>query len=417
MICNADEGDPGAFMDRAVIEGHPYKVLEGLMIASYAIGASVAYVYIRAEYPLAIKRLEIAIKNLKSVGLLGEDILDTGFNLDIIIKKGAGAFVCGEETALIHSIEGKRGMPKPRPPYPAIKGLFDKPTIINNVETLANIPNIINNGWKAFASKGTEGTKGSKVFALSGKVKYSGLIEVEMGTTLKDIIYKIAGGIPNNKQYKAAQIGGPSGGCIPASNLDTPIDYESLKSVGAMMGSGGLVVMDEDTCMVDVARFFMEFITRESCAKCTPCREGTKQMLNLLNGIVNNEKNRFRKNSIEMLQELGHVVKDTSLCGLGQTAPNPVLSTMKWFPDEYEEHVEEIKCRAHVCTSMFNFYIDADKCVGCTLCAKACPVDTIEGTVKETHKIIQANCIKCGACFSVCNFDAVKKVDKLTKEL
>ena len=413
LICNADEGDPGAFMDRAVIEGDPHRLLEGMAIAAYAIGASKAYVYIRAEYPLAIKRLIAAIAQAKSYGLLGHNILDSGFNLDIIIKQGAGAFVCGEETALIHSIEGKRGMPRPRPPFPAVRGLFDKPTIINNVETLANLPSLVSNGAAWFSSIGTAGSKGTKVFALSGKVSRTGLVEVAMGTTMRQIIFDIGGGIPNGKAYKAAQIGGPSGGCIPTQHLDIQIDYESLKTVGAIMGSGGLVIMDEDTCMVDVAKFFMDFIQRESCGKCIPCREGTRRMLEILQRITRGRRNESGVAALERfkgvmhLNRLAEVIKDASLCALGQTAPNPVLSTLRWFRDEYEAHIYERRCPAGVCTELLTYRIEAAKCKGCTLCAKKCPAEAIMGTPKSPHYIIPDKCIGCGTCVDVCRFHAV----------
>ena len=414
MICNADEGDPGAFMDRAVIEGDPHRLLEGLALASYAIGATKAYIYIRAEYPLAIERLIGAIAQAKEFGLLGENILDSGMKLDIVIKKGAGAFVCGEETALIHSIEGKRGMPRPRPPFPAVRGLFDKPTIINNVETLANLPGILDNGPEWYASVGTEGSKGTKVFALSGKVALTGLVEVAMGTTVREVVFDIGGGIANGRAYKATQIGGPSGGCIPEQHLDIEIDYESLKTVGAMMGSGGLVVMDEDTCMVDVAKFFMDFIQRESCGKCIPCREGTRRMLETLERITSGRKGdetsaleRFQ--SVMYLDRLAKVIQDTSLCGLGQTAPNPILSTLNFFRDEYEAHVFERRCPAGVCSDLLRFTIDEVKCVGCTACARKCPTQAIHGAVKSPHYIVEDKCIRCGACFDVCKFAAVVK--------
>ncbi len=413
LVCNADEGDPGAFMDRAVIEGDPHRLVEGLGIAAYAIGASKAYVYIRAEYPLAIERLEAAIAQAQDAGLLGYNILDSGFSLDIIIKQGAGAFVCGEETALIHSIEGKRGMPRPRPPFPAVEGLFGKPTIINNVETLANLPEILNAGPDKFAAIGTESSKGTKVFALSGKVANTGLVEVAMGTKVRDIIFAIGGGIPNDKTFKAVQIGGPSGGCLPTNLLDTEIDYESLKLVGAMMGSGGLVVMDEDTCMVDLAKFFMDFIQRESCGKCIPCREGTKQLLQTLEQITSGRAGetgwgaleRFR--GVMHMDQLGKVIKDTSLCGLGQTAPNPVLSTLRWFRHEYEAHVFERRCPAGACTELLRYTIDAEKCKGCTLCIKKCPADAIMGNPKSPHYILPDKCIGCGSCIEACRFDAV----------
>jgi NADH:ubiquinone oxidoreductase subunit F (NADH-binding)/Pyruvate/2-oxoacid:ferredoxin oxidoreductase delta subunit len=413
MICNADEGDPGAFMDRAVIEGDPHRVLEGLAIAAYAIGAKKAYIYIRAEYPLAIARLESAIASARNYGLIGENILDSGFNFEIVIKKGAGAFVCGEETALMHSIEGRRGMPRPRPPYPADSGLFGKPTIINNVETLANLPGIILNGVEKFTALGTSGSHGTKVFALSGKIKRTGLVEVAMGTKLRDIVFNIGGGIPNNKKYKAVQIGGPSGGCIPEQHLDIEIDYESLKQVGAMMGSGGLVVMDEDTCMVDLAKFFMDFIQRESCGKCIPCREGTRQMLNTLEELTHGRKRekgadaleRFR--SVMYLPRLAEVIRDTSLCGLGQSAPNPVLSTLHWFREEYEAHIYERKCPAGVCAELLVYSIDQEKCTGCTLCMRQCPANAIVGEKKSAHYILNDECIGCGACADICRFGAV----------
>lgn len=416
LICNADEGDPGAFMDRAVIEGDPHRLLEGMAIAAYAIGASKAYVYIRAEYPLAIKRLNIALEQAHEYGLLGENIFETGIDFDIKVKIGAGAFVCGEETALMHSIEGKRGMPRPRPPFPTTSGLFGKPTVINNVETLSNIPSIIEKGKEWYTSIGTENSKGTKVFALSGKVNLTGLIEIPMGTTIRDIIFKIAGGIPNNKKYKAVQIGGPSGGCITEENLDIEIDYDSLLEVGAMMGSGGLVVMDEDTCMVDVAKFFMDFIQRESCGKCIPCREGTKRMLEILESITskpvstsNNEAlDRFK--GIMQLEKLAHVIKDSSLCGLGQSAPNPVLSTLRWFRDEYDAHIYDRKCPAGACTNLRTFKIDVDKCTGCTICKRKCPTGAIIGSKKAPHFIVEDKCIGCGACEEACKFKAIDVV-------
>ncbi len=413
LICNADEGDPGAFMDRAVIEGDPHRLVEGLALAAYGIGASKAYVYIRAEYPLAIERLKTALAQARAYGLLGENVLGSGFSLEIIIKQGAGAFVCGEETALIHSVEGKRGMPRPRPPFPAVSGLFGKPTIINNVETLANLPLLVANGPDWFASVGTETSKGTKVFALSGKVTLTGLVEVAMGTTVRDVVFAIGGGIPENKQYKAVQIGGPSGGCIPAQHLDIQIDYESLKTVGAMMGSGGLVVMDEDTCMVDVAKFFMDFIQRESCGKCIPCREGTKRMLEILERITRARRNETGHDALErfkgvmQLERLSEVIRDTSLCGLGQTAPSPVLSTLQWFRDEYEAHVYERKCPAGACRELLHYRIDPDLCKGCTLCAKHCPVGAIKGAPKSPHYIVEEECIACGACVESCRLNAV----------
>ena len=418
LICNADEGDPGAFMDRAVIEGCPHRLLEGMAIAAHAIGANKAYVYIRAEYPLAIRRLETAIEQAKAYGLLGKGILGKGFDLELIIKKGAGAFVCGEETALIHSIEGKRGMPRPRPPFPAVSGLFDKPTIINNVETLANVPGIVYEGPAAFNCMGTEGSKGTKVFALSGKVNRTGLAEVAMGTTIRQIVFDVAGGIANEKTFKAVQMGGPSGGCIPAQHLDIEIDYDSLKSVGAIMGSGGMVVMDEDTCMVDLAKFFMDFIQRESCGKCIPCREGTRRMLEILERITRGRRyekdmdalERFR--GIMYLEQLAQNIKDTSLCGLGQTAPNPVLSTLRWFREEYEEHVYDRHCPAGACQELRTFRIDQELCKGCTLCATKCPADAIVGEAKQAHYILEDVCIGCGTCVDVCRSGAIQLVRK-----
>lgn len=413
LICNADEGDPGAFMDRAVIEGDPFRLLEGMTIAAYGIGASKGYIYIRAEYPLAIERLYFAIDKAKKYGLIGENILGSGFNFDLQIKMGAGAFVCGEETALINSIEGKRGMPKPRPPYPAASGLFGKPTIINNVETLANVPFVFQKGHEYFSSFGTATSKGTKVFALSGRVELTGLVEVEMGTTVREIVFSIGGGIPNGLKYKAAQIGGPSGGCIPESNLDIEIDYEKLKTVGAMMGSGGLVVMDENTCMVDVAKFFMDFIQRESCGKCIPCREGTKRMLEILEMITRSRAKETKTQALERFQgvmqltELAEVIKSTSLCGLGQTAPNPVLSTLNWFRKEYDAHIYERRCPAGACKDLLSYKVIESKCKGCTLCAKKCPAGAIKGAAKSPHYIIDEKCIKCGACIDACPFDAI----------
>ncbi len=413
LICNADEGDPGAFMDRAVIEGDPHRLVEGLAISAYAIGASKCYVYIRAEYPLAIRRLEDAIAQAEAAGLLGVDILGSGVELKVMIKQGAGAFVCGEETALIHSVEGRRGMPRPRPPFPAIKGLFDKPTIINNVETMANIPGIVANGSEWFSGVGTQTSKGTKVFALSGKVVRTGLVEVAMGTPLREVVFAIGGGIPDAKAYKAVQIGGPSGGCIPAQHLDIEIDYESLKTVGAMMGSGGLVVMDEATCMVDVAKFFMDFIQRESCGKCIPCREGTRRMLEILERITRGRKKEDGDGALERfkgvmyLERLADVIKDTSLCGLGQTAPNPVLSTLRWFRDEYEAHIYERRCPAHVCPELLTYTVDQELCKGCTLCAKTCPGGAILGAPKSPHTIDMDKCVGCGTCLNVCRFEAI----------
>lgn len=416
LICNADEGDPGAFMDRAVIESDPHRLVEGMALAAYGIGASKAYVYIRAEYPLAIKRLKAALAQAEENHLIGDNILGTDFHLHVIIKMGAGAFVCGEETALIHSIEGKRGMPRPRPPFPAISGLFGKPTIINNVETLANLPTLVAEGAEWFSAVGTKTSKGTKVFALSGKVSRTGLVEVAMGTPVRKIVFDIGGGIPNGKAYKAVQIGGPSGGCIPTQHLDIDVDYESLKTVGAMMGSGGLVVMDEDTCMVDVAKFFMDFIQRESCGKCIPCREGTRRMLEILQRITRGRKKergiealeRFK--SVLHLQGLAETIRDTSLCGLGQTAPNPVLSTLRWFRDEYEAHIYDRSCPAAVCTELVTYSIDAEKCRGCTLCAKKCPAQAIVGAAKSPHHVVVDKCIGCGCCLDACRFDAVTKV-------
>ncbi|MFP4052668.1 MAG: NADH-ubiquinone oxidoreductase-F iron-sulfur binding region domain-containing protein [Phycisphaerae bacterium] len=413
LVCNADEGDPGAFMDRAVIEGDPHRLIEGMAIAAYAIGATRAYIYIRAEYPLAIDRLKLAIAQAMAYGLLGRNIYDSGFDLELVIKMGAGAFVCGEETALIHSIEGKRGMPRPRPPFPAVRGLFDKPTIINNVETFANVPRVLAEGAEAFAAVGTEGSKGTKVFALSGKIQRTGLVEVAMGTSLRQIIFDVGGGVPEGRTFKAVQIGGPSGGCIPTQHLDIEIDYESLKGVGAMMGSGGLVVMDDKTCMVDVAKFFMDFIQRESCGKCIPCREGTRRMLEILERITTSRKteqgldalHRFR--GVMYMNRLAEVIKDTSLCGLGQTAPNPVLSTLRWFRDEYEAHVYERKCPAGACVELLEYSIDAEKCKGCTACMKKCPTGAIMGAAKSPHYIVPDKCIGCGTCVSICRFDAV----------
>jgi len=413
LICNADEGDPGAFMDRAVIEGDPHRLIEGMAIAAFAIGATKSYVYIRAEYPLAIKRLKVALEQAKEYGLLGENIFNSGVELNIKVKMGAGAFVCGEETALIHSIEGKRGMPRPRPPFPAISGLFGKPTIINNVETLSNLPFIIEKGEEYFASIGTENSKGTKVFALSGKIEKTGLVEIPMGTSVRNVVFNIAGGIPNNKKFKSVQIGGPSGGCITEQNLDILIDYESLLEAGAMMGSGGLVVMDEDTCMVDVAKFFMDFIQRESCGKCIPCREGTRRMSEILEDISQKPKHNDKHEALRrfkgvtQLEKLGQVIKDTSLCGLGQTAPNPVLSTIKWFRHEYEEHIYERKCSSNVCTDLRVFTIDVDKCTGCTICARKCPTDAIIGSRKAPHFVVDDKCIACGTCFDVCKFDSI----------
>ncbi|MBU1013405.1 MAG: NADH-quinone oxidoreductase subunit NuoF [Bacteroidetes bacterium] len=416
LICNADEGDPGAFMDRAVIEGDPHKLIEGMAIAAFGIGATKAYIYIRAEYPLAIERLYLAIQQAKDYGLVGKNIFGTGVDFEIKVKMGAGAFVCGEETALMQSIEGKRGMPKPRPPFPTTSGLFGKPTVINNVETLSNVPEIIEKGKEWFASIGTEKSKGTKVFALSGKITLTGLIEVPMGTTIRDILFKIAGGIKDGKKFKAVQIGGPSGGCITEQNLDIQIDYDSLLAVGAMMGSGGLVVMDEDTCMVDVAKFFMDFIQRESCGKCIPCREGTKRMLEILESITNKPHSQTNNEALErfkgimQLEKLARVIKDTSLCGLGQSAPNPVLSTLLWFRDEYDAHIYDRKCPAGICTNLRTFKIDVDVCTGCTVCSKKCPTGAIIGAKKTPHFIVEDKCIGCGSCEEVCKFNAISVV-------
>jgi NADP-reducing hydrogenase subunit HndC len=404
VVCNADEGDPGAFMDRSVLEGDPHAVLEAMAIAGYAIGASQGYIYVRAEYPIAVERLTIAINQAKELGLLGKNIFGMGFDFDIGIRLGAGAFVCGEETALLTSVEGKRGEPRPRPPFPANEGLWAKPTIINNVETYANITRIIRYGADWFASMGTEKSKGTKVFALAGKIKNTGLIEVPMGTTLRTIVYDIGGGILNDKKFKAVQIGGPSGGCIPASLLDTPIDYDNLIAAGAMMGSGGLIVMDEDTCMVDIARFFLEFTQDESCGKCPPCRIGTKRMLELLTKIT---EGKGTMEDIDNLETLAKTIKSSALCALGQTAPNPILSTLKYFRSEYEAHIKEKKCPAGVCKSLLSYEIMADKCRGCGLCARNCPVNAISGKVKEPYVIDAEKCIKCGACMDKCKFGAV----------
>ena len=406
VCCNADEGDPGAFMDRSVLEGDPHAVLEAMAIAGYAIGANQGYIYVRAEYPIAVKRLEIAIAQAREYGLLGDNIFGTDFSFDIGIRLGAGAFVCGEETALMNSIEGMRGEPRPRPPFPAVKGLFGVPTILNNVETYANVAQIILNGAEWFASMGTEKSKGTKVFALGGKIKNTGLVEVPMGTTLRTIIEDIGGGIPNGKKFKAAQTGGPSGGCIPAAEMDVPIDYDNLIAIGSMMGSGGLIVMDEDTCMVDIAKFFLEFTVDESCGKCTPCRIGTRRLLEILDKITRGEGT---LEDLDELESLAAYIKDNSLCGLGQTAPNPVLSTLNKFRSEYEAHVVDKKCPAGVCKNLLTFRIVEDKCKGCTKCARNCPVGAISGTVKNPHVIDTTKCIKCGACIDNCNFKAIVK--------
>ena len=406
VCCNADEGDPGAFMDRSVLEGDPHAVLEAMAIAGYAIGANQGYIYVRAEYPIAVERLKISIRQAREMELLGKNIFGTGFDFDIDLRLGAGAFVCGEETALMTSIEGKRGEPRPRPPFPAQKGLFGKPSILNNVETYANIPQIILNGPEWFASMGTEKSKGTKVFALGGKINNTGLVEVPMGTTLRTVIEEIGGGIPNGKKFKAAQTGGPSGGCIPAEHFDVPIDYDNLIAIGSMMGSGGLIVMDEDDCMVDIAKFFLEFTVEESCGKCTACRIGTKRMLEILTKIT---KGQATMEDLDKLEELCHYVKANSLCGLGQTAPNPVLSTLRYFRDEYEAHIKEKRCPAGVCKALLSYNIDRDKCRGCTLCARTCPAGAIIGSVKNPHVIDQNKCIKCGACMEKCKFGAIYK--------
>ena len=406
VACNADEGDPGAFMDRSILEGDPHAVIEAMAIAGYAIGANEGYVYVRAEYPIAIHRLEVALKQAREYGLLGKDIFGSGFDFDMQIRYGAGAFVCGEETALMTSIEGHRGEPRPRPPFPAVKGLFGQPTVLNNVETYANIPQIILKGVDWFTSMGTEKSKGTKVFALGGKITNTGLVEVPMGTTLREVIEEIGGGIPNGKKFKAAQTGGPSGGCIPASLIDTPIDYDNLIAIGSMMGSGGLIVMDEDTCMVDLARFFLDFTVDESCGKCTPCRVGTRRLLEILDKII---AGNGEMEDLDKLEELSNYIKSASLCGLGQTAPNPVLSTLRYFRDEYVAHIVDKKCPAGVCKSLLQYKIIEDKCKGCTACARKCPVNAISGSVKNPHTIDTAKCIKCGACISTCKFNAIIK--------
>ena len=406
VVCNADEGDPGAFMDRSVLEGDPHAVLEAMAIAGYAIGANKGFIYVRAEYPIAVKRLQIAIGQAREYNLLGKDIFGTGFDFDIEVRLGAGAFVCGEETALLTSIEGNRGEPRNKPPFPANKGLFGQPTIINNVETLANIPQIILKGAQWFASMGTEKSKGTKVFALGGKIVNTGLVEIPMGTTLREIIYDIGGGIPNGKKFKAVQTGGPSGGCIPAQFLDLPIDYDNLIKIGAMMGSGGMIVMDDSTCMVDVARFFLDFTVDESCGKCTPCRIGTRRLLEMLDKITSGNGT---LEDLDKMEELCNYIKANAMCALGQTAPNPVLSTLKYFRDEYEAHVVEKRCPAGVCKNLMHYEIQPDKCRGCTLCARKCPANAITGKVKEPHVIDQSKCIKCGACMEGCKFSAIIK--------
>ena len=406
VCCNADEGDPGAFMDRSIMEGDPHAVIEAMAIAAYAIGADQGYVYCRAEYPIAVKRLQIAIKQAREYGLLGKNIFGTDFSFDMDVRLGAGAFVCGEETALMNSIEGMRGEPRPRPPFPAVKGLFGQPTILNNVETYANVPQIINKGAEWFASMGTEKSKGTKVFALGGKINNTGLVEVPMGTTLREVIYDIGGGCPNGKKFKAAQTGGPSGGCIPASELDIEIDYDNLIAIGSMMGSGGMIVMDEDNCMVDIARFFLDFTVDESCGKCAPCRIGTKRMLEILERIV---AGKGQDGDIEKLEELAKSIKTSALCGLGQTAPNPVLSTLKYYRHEYEAHIYEHRCPAGQCKALLSYKIDPNKCKGCTLCARNCPANCISGKVREPHVIDNSKCLKCGTCMDKCKFGAISK--------
>ena len=406
VACNADEGDPGAFMDRSILEGDPHALIEAMAIAAYAIGADEGYVYVRAEYPIAVHRLQIAIDQAREMGLLGQNIFGTDFNFDMQVRLGAGAFVCGEETALMTSIEGNRGEPRPRPPFPAVKGLFGKPTVLNNVETYANIPQIILKGAEWFASMGTEKSKGTKVFALGGKIQNTGLVEIPMGTTLREVVEEIGGGIPNGKKFKAAQTGGPSGGCIPAHLIDTPIDYDNLLAIGSMMGSGGLIVMDEDNCMVDIAKFFLEFTVDESCGKCTPCRVGTKRLLEILDKIISGNG---ELEDLDRMEELCNYIKSASLCGLGQTAPNPVISTLRYFRDEYIAHIVDKKCPAGVCKSLLQYKIIEDKCKGCTSCARVCPVGAISGAVKTPHVIDTSKCIKCGACMDKCKFGAIIK--------
>ncbi len=407
VCCNADEGDPGAFMDRSILEGDPHAVIEAMCIAAYAIGAQQGYVYVRAEYPIAVKRLQIAINQAKEYGLLGKNIFNTDFGFDLEIRLGAGAFVCGEETALMTSIEGKRGEPRPRPPFPAVKGLFGKPTLLNNVETYANIPQIILNGAEWYASVGTEKSKGTKVFALGGKIHNTGLVEVPMGTTLKEIIYDIGGGIPNGKKFKAAQTGGPSGGCIPAQLEDIPMDYENLTSIGSMMGSGGLIVLDEDNCMVDIAKFYLQFTVDESCGKCTPCRIGVKRLYEMLCKVTDGKAT---MEDLDKMEELCYYIKDNALCGLGQSAPNPVLSTLKYFRSEYEAHIKEKICPAGVCKALIQYKIDPNKCIGCNLCARNCSANAIRGTLKQPHYIDTDLCIKCGVCETKCRLNAIYKV-------
>ncbi|MGQ9611026.1 MAG: NADH-quinone oxidoreductase subunit NuoF [bacterium] len=414
IICNADEGDPGAFMDRAVLEGDPHTVIEGMLIGAFAIGAEDGYIYVRAEYPIAVEHINIAVKQAEELGLLGDNILGSGLNFHLHIKEGAGAFVCGEETALIASIEGRRGMPRMRPPFPANSGLWNKPTNINNVETWANIPPIIINGSDWYASMGTEKSKGTKAFALAGKVNNTGLIEVPMGITLRKIIFDIGGGIPGGKEFKAVQVGGPSGGCLPATHLDLPIDYDSLISAGAIVGSGGMIVMDEESCMVDVARYFMNFVQNESCGKCIPCRVGTRRMLEILNRITEGEGT---EEDINMLSEMAASIKVSSLCALGQTAPNPVLTTLRYFKDEYEAHVKGQCCPAHVCPSLYFYLIDSEACRGCGLCKKQCPQQCISGERRKPHEINSDECIRCGICFDVCPFDAIIKTHKTVEEV
>ncbi|MDR0548764.1 MAG: NADH-quinone oxidoreductase subunit NuoF [Deltaproteobacteria bacterium] len=399
IICNADEGDPGAFMDRSLMEGDPHRLLEGMIIGGLVIGAKEGYIYVRAEYPIAVKRLKNAIAQAEALGLLGDNVLGTDFSFKIFVKEGAGAFVCGEETALIHSIEGQRGMPTSRPPFPAVSGLWGQPTNNNNVETWANVPGIILRGGEWFASFGTEKSKGTKVFALTGKIRNTGLAEVSMGLTMREIIYDIGGGVQNNKKFKAVQIGGPSGGCLPESMIDRPVDYDSLIEAGAMMGSGGLVVVDEDTCMVALAQFFLSFTRDESCGKCTPCREGTTRMLNILNNIT---KGHGKAGDIELLEELAKNIKISALCGLGQTSPNPILSTLNYFREEYKAHIYEKRCPAHHCVALISYWIDPDRCIGCGACRKKCPVQAIDGSAKKPHTIDVGKCIKCGVCFTAC---------------